>query len=200
MSTLNSVSNSSGTSSASQLAQTSSLERSLYNLGNAIQNGNLTSAGSILTSLINANPQYSTTSSSTSSSGDSTQSGNSINQEFQNLANAISANQPDTARNVWAQLKSSLAKDGVSTTSSGADLAAQATAQAKISAEQSLVSDLFGGSSDGSSLVSTLLGGSSTSSDSVSSALSNWLTYQANGSVSNTSNGSQTQSGLDTLA
>src|SRR5580692_9790279 len=114
MSSLSSVSNSGNTGYATQLAQTSAFEGSLYNLGTAIQNGNMTGAGSILTALIAANPQYATSSSTsgTSASSSSTQSQDPLNQDFQNLASAISSNQPDAAKTAWNQLKTDLAKAG----------------------------------------------------------------------------------------
>src|SRR5579863_6949024 len=121
MSSLSSVSNSSAANYATQLAQSSALERSLYNLGSAIQGGDLTSAGSILTSIIQANPQYATSSSSPTSGG-STQSQDPINQDFQNLATAISQNDLATAQSTWAQLKTDLATAGVTNISSGTQI------------------------------------------------------------------------------
>ena len=185
MSSLSSVSNSSAASYATQLAQSSALENSLYNLGSAVQGGNLTAAGSILTSIIQANPQYATSSSSSSSSGSSTQSQSPINQDFQNLATAISQNDLATAQSTWAQLKTDLAGAGVTNISSGAQIAAQAIAQNEVSMDQTILSSLFGGS-DSSSPLSVLLnqGTSTNSTDPVATALSNWLTYQANGNAS----------------
>jgi hypothetical protein len=200
MSSLSSVSSSSGAGYAAQLAQTSSLERSLYNLGTAVQSGDLTSAGSILTALIQANPQFATAS---GASGSSTASSDPINQDFENLANAISSNDPDTAKSAWTQLKSDLAKAGVTSIQSGADIAAQAVAQNKVSMEQSLLTSLFGGGSDSGSNLTTLLGGSSSTSastDPVTAALSNWLTYQANGSVSVQPDSNPTDNSLDATA
>lgn len=218
MSSLSSVSNSANTSYATQLAQTSAFERSLYNLGTAVQNGDMTSAGSILTALIQANPQYAATS---STSGSSTQSQDPLNQDFQNLASAISSNQPDAAKNAWTQLKNDLAKAGVTNISSGTTLAAQAVAQNEVSMQQDLLSSLFGGGTDSSSNLATLLGGStdstsgspnlatllgqtsdstSTSTDPLTAALNNWLTYQSDGSVSNPAGSSSTTNGLDTMA
>jgi hypothetical protein len=228
MSSLSSVSSSANTSYAAQLAQTSAFERSLYNLGTAVQNGDMTSAGSILTALIQANPQYATTSgaSGTSTSSSSTQSQDPINQDFQNLANAISSNQPDAAKTAWTQLKNDLAKAGITNISSGTNLAAQAVAQNEVTMQQDLLSALFGGntSSNGSSNLSTLLGGStdstdsnssslasllgrstdssssSSGTDSVAAALNNWLTYQADGTASAPAGSSSTTDGLDTVA
>jgi hypothetical protein len=222
MSSLSSVSNSANASYATQLAQTSAFERSLYNLGTAVQNGDMTSAGSILTALIQANPQYAAAS---GASGSSTQSQDPLNQDFQNLASAISGNQPDAAKTAWAQLKTDLAKAGITNISSGADIAAQAVAQNKVSMEQSLLTSLFGGSTDSTSSspnLATLLGGStdsagsnstldtllggtsnsdtSSSTDPLTAALNNWLTYQADGSASVPASSSSTTNGLDTVA
>lgn len=199
MSSLSSVSSSSGAGYATQLAQSSSLERSLYNLGSAIQSGNLTSAGSILTGLIQANPQYATTSASGSSSG----SQSPINTDFENLASAISSNDPDTAKSAWSQLKSDLAAAGVTNINSGTDIEAQTLAANKVSMEQTLLTSLFGGGSGSSSSVAELLGGSggsTTGTDSVASAVSNWLTYQADGSTSVPASANPDQSILDSLA
>jgi len=228
MSSLSSVSSSSSASYAAQLAQTSAFERSLYNLGTAVQNGDMTSAGSILTALIQANPQYATNSSTsgTSASGTSTQSQDPLNQDFQNLASAISSNQPDAAKTAWTQLKNDLAKAGVTNISSGTTLAAQAVAQNEVSMQQALLTSLFGGSSDSASggpNLATLLGGStdstssspdlatllgdssdgssnSTSTDPLTAALNNWLMYQSNGTASVPASSSSTTDGLDTVA
>ncbi len=202
MSSLSSVSNSSAASYATQLAQSSALENSLYNLGSAIQGGNLTSAGSILTSIIQANPQYATNSSSSSSSG-STQSQSPINQDFQNLATAISQNDLATAQSTWAQLKTDLAGAGVTNISSGAQIAAQAIAQNQVSEDQTILSSLFGSSADSSSPLSVLLNqndGSSGSTDPVAAAINNWLTYQADGNASVPAAADTTGSNLNTVA
>ncbi len=198
MSSLSSVSNSSGANYATQLAQSSALERSLYNLGSAIQGGDLTSAGSILTSIIQANPQYATNSSSSSGSG-STQSPDPINQDFQNLATAISQNDLATAQSTWAQLKTDLSNAGVTNLASGTQIAQQAIAQNEVSMDQTILSSLFGGS-DSSSPLSVLLnqGTSSSSTDPVAAALSNWLTYQANGNAAVTP--AATGGNVDTVA
>jgi hypothetical protein len=68
MSALNSISSSASTTYATPLAQTSALKRSLDNLGNAVQSGDLTAAGAILTAFIKANPQYASASSAASPS------------------------------------------------------------------------------------------------------------------------------------
>jgi hypothetical protein len=201
MSSLSSVSNSSAINYATQLAQSSALENSLYNLGSAIQGGNLTSAGSILTGIIQANPQYATNSSSTSSSG-STQSQSPINQDFQNLATAIQNNDLGTAQSTWAQLKTDLANAGVTNISSGAQIAAQAIAQNKVSTDETILSGLFGDGSDSNSPLSVLLdqGSSTSSTDSLPAAINNWLTYQADGNAAPTPTVGAAGNNLNTVA
>jgi hypothetical protein len=197
MSALSSVSNSSTANYAVQLAQTSAIERTLYNLGSAVQNGNLTAAGSILTAFIQANPQY-----ATSSSSGSTPSQEPINQDFQNLASAISSNQTDAARSAWAQLKTDMAQAGVTNISSPADIAAQAVAQSKASMQQALLSTLFTPSSDSSLSLLGLNGSSSgpSAADPLSSVLSNWMTYQADGNASSQLSPGSTGLSLNTSA
>jgi hypothetical protein len=182
MSTVTSASNSAGLSYATQLAQTSALNRSLYNLGAAIQSGDLTSANSILTAFIKANPQYATTSS------DGSQSQSPINHDFQSLADAISNIQVDAARSAWTQVKSDLSKAGLTSLNSGTTATAQLVAQNDSSIAQQILSDTFGAAaaSGGSSSVDSLLGGSSGSSGDIglpSSLISSWVTYQNGGSA-----------------
>jgi hypothetical protein len=195
MSSLSSLSSSTNATYATQLAQTSALERGLYNLGSAVQSGDLATAGSVLNSLIEANPQYALSSTNASPSSDP------INQDFQNLAKAISNDQPDTAKSVWTQLKSDLAKAGVTSINSGSQIAAQAMAQSRESTEESLMTDLFGAPASGGSSVATLIGAGSDSSganNAVSSLVGAWLTYQAD-ATSSTLPSSQTSS-LNTVA
>ena len=182
MSTVTSASNSAGVNYATQLAQTSALNRSLYNLGTAIQSGDLTSANSILTAFIKANPQYATTSS------DGSQSQSPINQDFQSLADAISNNQVDAARSAWAQVKSDLSKAGLTSLNSGTTATAQLLAQNNTSVAEQILSDTFGTAAPtgGGLSVSSLLGGSSGSSGDIglpSALLSSWVTYQNGGSA-----------------
>ena len=92
MSAVSSISNSASVTYATQLAQTSALKRSLNSLGTAVQNGDLTSAGSILAAFIKANPQFASTAS------DGSQAQDPINQDFQALADAVSGNQVDAAK------------------------------------------------------------------------------------------------------
>jgi len=198
MSTLNGVTSTTGSNYATQLAQSSALARSLYSLGRAVENGNLSSAGSVLAALMKANPQYASSGSGSSSSSDP------INQDFQALAEAISNNQPGAALTAWARLKTDLAKQGFTNISSGHDLAAKAVAQSKASMQQSLLTGLFSSSSSGSSSVSTLLGGAgdtATSASAVDNLVSNWLTYKASGTPSSGTNQSGgSSSGLNTAA
>ena len=181
MSIVSSRSSSTSVTYATQLAQTSALKRSLNNLGTAVQNGDLTSAGTILTAFINANPQYASTSSS------DTQSQDSINQDFQALADAITNNLADTAKSAWTQIKSDLATSGATDLSDGTAATAELLAQTQTSLAQQILSNAFGTSSgDGLSLTS-LIGGNSGASGSVgssSSVFSDWLIYQAGGNTS----------------
>lgn len=197
MSAVTGISNSASVTYATQLAQTSALKRSLSSLGTAVQNGDLTSASSILAAFVKANPQYASTSSSGSQSPDP------INQDFQALTDAISNNQVDTAKSAWTQITGDLAKSGVTDLSTGPAATAQLLAQTKASMDQEILSDIFGtGSGDNGSLTS-LLGGSSDSSSSVglsSSLLSEWLTYKAGGNTSPTPTADNAGSNLDSAA
>lgn len=174
MSAISNVTTSAGFSYATQLAQSSALERGLYNLGNAIQSGNLTSAGSVLKALMKANPQYA------SSSSDGAPSQDPVNQDFQAIANAISSNQTAAAQSAWTQLKSDLAKNGLTQITDGTADTAKLLAQNKASIDQTVLADLFGNSSQGSSPLALL--GATT--DPLSSLVSNWLTYKATGTSS----------------
>jgi hypothetical protein len=197
MSAVSSVSSSASVSYATQLAQTSALRRSLNSLGNAVQTGDLTSAGSILTAIINANPQYASTASDGSTSQDP------INQDFQTLANAISSDQVDAAQSAWTQVKSDLAQSGVTDLSDGTADTAQLLAQTKASIDQQIVSSAFGTSSAGGLSAASLIGASSGSTGSASlssSIISSWLTYQEGGSTASLSTASTTGNNLDTSA
>ena len=180
MSATTAISSSASASYATQLARTSALKRTLSNLGAAVQKGDMSSANSILTAFIKANPQYAATASNAAASQDP------INQDFQALANAISSNQAGTARSAWAQVQSDLAKDGVTNLSSGPSATAQLLAQTKASLDQEVLSDMFGASTGGDPSITSLLGGSADSSNGTglsSSLLSNWLTYQSGGNA-----------------
>ena len=192
----------SGSSSAStdyamQLAQTSALKRTLNSLGTAVQNGDMTSAGSILTGFIKANPQY------TAATSDGAQTQAPINQGFQTLADAISNNQSAQAQSAWAQIRSDLSTSGVTDLGDGAADTQKLLANTKASISQQIVSDALGTSSAGSSSVASLLGGSSDSSSGVgwnSILLNNWLTYQAGGSTTPTASAASTGTKLNTAA
>ena len=181
MSVLSGISSSAGVSYATELAQTSALKRNLNNLGTAVQNGDLTSAGSILSAFIKANPQFAITSSADSQAQDP------INQDFQALADAITNNLADTAKSAWTQIKSDLATSGATDLSDGTAATAELLAQTQTSLAQQILSNAFGTSSgDGLSLTS-LIGGNSGASGSVgssSSVFSDWLIYQAGGNTS----------------
>ena len=177
MSTVSSLSSSAGVTYATQLAQTSALKRSLSNLGSAVQKGDLTSAGAILTAFVNANPQYASTSSGSAQSQDP------VNQGFQALTDAISSKEVDAAKSAWTQITSDLAKSGVTDLNDGVAATAKLLAQAKASITQQILSDAFGtGSESGTSLTALLGGSSGSNSDSPlsSSLLSDWLTYYGN--------------------
>jgi hypothetical protein len=197
MSAVSTLSSSASVTYATQLAQTSALKRSLNSLGNAVQNGDLTSAGTILNAFIQANPQYASTSSTGSQSQDP------INQDFQALTAAVSNNQVDTAKSAWTQIKSDLAKSGVTDLSDGTADTTTLLAQTKASMEQEIVSDLLGTSSGSDASVTSLLGGGSDSSSGAglsSSLLSEWLTYQSGGSTAPTAASASAGSNLDTSA
>jgi hypothetical protein len=162
-----------------QLAQSSALKRSLTNLGNAIQNGDMTTANTLLTQFIKDNPQYAAGSSS------ATQLQDPISKDFQTLATAVSSNQVGAAQSAWKQVTTDLSKDGVNLSSS-AGSTAEIVAQSQTAMDQQIISDIFGtGSSDTSSLA-TILGQSANSSSSVglsSSLLGSWVTYQQGGNA-----------------
>ena len=126
MSALSSISSSASVTYATQLAQTSALKRNLNSLGTAVENGDSTSASSILTAFIQANPQYSI-------SSDGTQSQNPLNQDFQTLADAISNDQVDTAKSAWTKIQSDLADSGVTDLSDGEDATTKLLAQTQAS-------------------------------------------------------------------
>ncbi len=172
MSTMTGISSSASFDYATQLAQTSSLKRSLNSLGTAVQKGDLTSADSVLTALVQANPQYAAT------AGDGSASQSPINQGFQALADAISSKQTDAAQSAWTQLKGSLAESGVTDISDGTAATEKLLADTQESISQHILSGISG---------TSLLGYSSNSGSVAgltSSLFSNWLTYQSNGNVS----------------
>lgn len=204
MSTTTAASNSSSATStaiayATQLAQAAALKRSLSSLGTAIQSGDMTSANTILTGLIQANPQWA----ASASSGSSSTSQDPINQDFQTLATAISNNQPDAAKSAWTTVQTDLAKDGVTNINSGTSDTASLLAQSNDTIDQEVLSSLFGVSgSSGESSVAELLGGASSSStpDPMTSLLTNWATYQAGGNLTQVPTPGSTGTNLNTVA
>lgn len=177
MSTVSGISSDSGAVAyATQLAQTSQLQSSLYNLGVAVLDGDLNSAGATLSSLMQAFPQYASSSSSSTNASDP------VNADFQALSSAIDNDDTNGAKAAWQQLKTDLANEGVAVVS-GPAATAQLLASAKASLDQSILSQTFGVGADSSSL-QTLLGSGgpqSSAGDALSSVLSNWVTYQATG-------------------
>ena len=208
MSTASSVSSSSTADYATQLAASSSLTRSLYNLGSAVRRGDLTSAGSILKAIVKAHPEYASSStsstasstSSTSSSSNTTSTG--INADFSALSTAIDSKDTSAARKAWSQLKTDLASEGLTNLSDGTLATAKLLAENKASQTESLLSALFGNSSGSSSSISSLLGFDSTSdtTDSVNSIVNKWLTYKQDSSTASTTASDTTGSTLDTKA
>jgi hypothetical protein len=159
---------------ATQLASAATLRNSLNAIGAAVQNGDMTTANSLLTTFIQDNPQYASTSSSSSSTDP-------INQDFQTLATAVSGGQVSAAQSAWASVKSDLTNDGVNLDPRA--VTAQAIAQNRTSIDQEILGDLFGDSSSSGSTpsVASLLGGGTDSSGSVglsSSLLNDWVTYR----------------------
>ncbi len=182
MSTVSSVSSeSSAAAYAEQLAQTSQLQRSLYNLGNAVKSGNLTAAGTTLSAIMKANPQFVSSSSSSSSSSGSSDP---VNQDFASLSTAIGNNDTAGAQAAWQQLQTDLGNEGVTVSDPGTSTA-QLLANEQESLDESILSQTFGAGSSDSTLESLIgAGGQSSTGDALSSILSNWVTYQATGSAS----------------
>lgn len=177
MSTISSLSSSSGASYATALAQTSKLGRELNSLGAAVQKGDLTGASSALSTLLKDFPEYAPSTDSTASQG-------TINQDLQTLSDALTNKQSDAAQTAWTQLKSDLASANIIDLNASVASPAQVIANSQLSEEQSLVSALFGTSSSDSSSISTLLGtDNSSGTDSISSLVSNWMTYKVNGTA-----------------
>ena len=157
MSSTSALGSSSSATYAVQLAQTSALQRSLYNLDTAVQSGNLSSAGSNLAAIMKAYPQYAPSASDSSSSQDP------VNQGFQALADAIGKNDAAGAKTAWTKIKSELTKEGLPALKNPTDNTALVLAQNKESMDQSVLSSLFGTSSSTTPSVDSLLGGASSS-------------------------------------
>lgn len=194
MSTVSSLSTSASASYAVKLAESFALKRNLSKLGSAIEKGDLTSAGSTLSALIKAHPEY-----ATSSSGPD--SGSGINADFAAISTAIEDQDTEAAKEAWKQLKSDLAEAGVTDTSDGTAAIQKLLTETKESVNESILSSLFGADSSSSDSVSALLGlGSSTSdSTSLSSLISSWVTYKKDISTSSIASDS-TGSTLDAEA
>jgi hypothetical protein len=170
------ISGSSAVSYAMQLAQTSAVDRSLSNLGIAIQRGELVPASSILTAFFKANPQY------TSTASDDSQSQDSLSQHFLALATAISNNQVDAAQTAWTQVESDLANNGVTNPGDGTASTSAVPAQTNDSTNEQFVRGMLGISSGGGASIAAFLGGSSSSQTGLSSSLiGNRLIYQQSG-------------------
>jgi hypothetical protein len=178
MSAINSVTSSDSITYATQLAEAAKLRRSLNSMGTAIENGDLTSAGSTLSGIMKAFPQYA------GSPTDAAQPQDPINQGFQKITTAIANNQVAAAQTAWTQLKSDLKQAGVSDISDGKAATAKLLSDSKASLDQAVLSSFFGSNSDANSTLSALYGAtgnSSSATDSASTAIQNWLTYEASG-------------------
>ena len=125
----------------------------------------------------------------TSSSSNSSQTQDPINQDFQTLANAISSNQVAAAQSAWTQIQSDLASNGITNLSDGKAATAELLAQTQASITQQIVSDAL----DASRTIDSGTGLSS-------SLISSWLTYQDGGSATSLSSAGNTGSILDTSA
>jgi hypothetical protein len=179
MSTVSTVSNSSTAAYAEQLANAASLKRSLSNLGAAIQEGDLTSASSQLTALVKAHPEL-----TANSSDSSTDASAPINSDFQALTTALANNDTNAAKSAWASITADLNNAGSSTSGNPTTNTAEAVASFNASNTQSMVSALLGGSTSPASALSSVLntsypGGSSSLND----LLSDWTTYNSNGTA-----------------
>lgn len=180
MSAISGIGNSSDAIYATQLAQTAKLGRNLNSLDAAVQKGDMTAAGAMIATIIQQNPQFALTSSSSSTSQDP------INQGFDTVSKAISSNQPDVVKSAWNQLKTDMAKSGITITD-GSGNTKKLQADAKKALESAILSGISGlNSSDGNSLSALIDAGAADSPDSVSAVISSWLTYKANGSSSAT--------------
>jgi hypothetical protein len=179
MSTTTSISSSSDVAYATGLAKAANLKRSLNTIGNAIDKGDMTGAGSKLAALIKAFPQYAKPSEGTSEATDP------INAGFKAVSDAVAKNDTSAAKKAWTQLKSDLADAGVKSIDDGSADTAKLLADNRASMDQSLLSTMFGANSSSSNnILSVLTGtsaGSNSASDTVNSTISSWLTYQATG-------------------
>ena len=180
------ISSSTGLNYAMDLAKNSALKRSLYRLGTAIENGNLSSARATLTALIKANPEYSTAVAQTGS-----QPPDQTDQDFKALTDAISNNDSGKAKSAWIQVKADLAKSGVTGLSDGTAATAKLVADAKASVSQQIISATLTQGSAVQSGNETGLG---------ASLLSAWLTFKTGGSHPAPATPDSTENKLDTAA
>lgn len=189
---------------ATDLGQASALRRTMYNLGKAIQSGELVPASQILEAFFKANPQYVSSASdaspaSSSSSSSSPQSP--LANDFQTLATAISNNQVGAAQTAWTQIKSDFAKAGVTNLGDGTSATTEALAQSNAATDGQIFSDMFGASQGGNSSISELIGGGSNPSGQMGvsgSLMEEWLTYKQGGPATPAANASGTANLLDT--
>ena len=192
-----SISSSTAVGYATQLAQISAVKRTMSNLGKAIEKGELVPASTILAAFFKANSQY------VSTSPADTQSQDPLNQDFQDLAAAISDNQVAAAQSAWTQAKSDLANDGVTNLDNGAADTARLLAQNKASVNAQIISDSLGTSPGGEPTIAALLGGGGNSGSQIglsSSLLETWLTYQPSGTTKPAAANSASGNRLDTAA
>ena len=182
MSTVSGFSSSADASYATQLARTSSLRRTLNSLGIAVQSGNLDAAASTLSSVIKANPHYS------SSSGDATKAQDPINQDFQALSRAIQQKDAEAAKNAWLQLKKHLSQNNV-TVGDGTAETATLLANNRASMKQAILDNAFKSAAQSDGMLSALIASrtSGEAASNLNSLVSDWVTYQAGGDASKTS-------------
>jgi hypothetical protein len=194
------ISNSSGLDYAMDLARNSSLKRSLYHLSTAIENGDLPFARSVLTALIKANPEY-----STSTPGEGSQPPDQTDQDFKALTDAISDNDIAKVRSAWTVVKADLARNGIASLSDGTAATAKLLAESKASVSLQILSATFGKSSTDVPSGMLVFGErahseSSKESGLGSSLLNAWFTYKAGGNPSPRSLPDGTENNLDATA
>jgi hypothetical protein len=193
MSTVSGLTSSSSVEYATSLAESAKMKRSLFSIGNAIQEGDLAGAQTKLTALFKAYPQYA------ASAADTTSDPDSINSHFQAVADAVSKQDIEGAKAAWATVTDDLEAAGVTISDSATDVA-KLVANSKAAMNQSILDAVFGADS-GTNTLSTLLSSNATSaSNSISSLVSSWVTYKANGTTSQTNTNSTLANILDTSA
>ncbi len=195
MSTVPGPSSSAGVSYATQLARTSSLRRTLNSLGIAVQSGNLDAAASTLSSLIKANPQYS------SSSADATKAQDPINLDFQALSRAIQKKDGEAAKNAWLQLRKDLSQNKV-TVGDGTAETAKLLANNRASMKQAILDNAFKSAAQSDGMISALIASrtSGEAASNLNSLVSDWVTYQAGGDASKRSSAINAVTALNATA